>query len=43
MRLSIAAIFVFVFLAWDMSQNDGHYARQLNGYLYDFAREVRWH
>ena len=42
MRLSLVAIFVFVFLAWDMSRNDGHHARRINGYLYDFAREVRW-
>ena len=42
MRLSLVAILVFVFLAWDMSRNDGHHARRINGYLYDFAREVHW-
>ncbi len=43
MRLTLVAIFVSVFLAWDMSRNDGNYSRHIKGYFYDFAREVRWH
>ena len=42
MRLILAVIFVFGFLIWDISLNDGYYSRHINGYLYDFAREVRW-
>jgi len=42
MRLILVVIFVFGFLIWDISLNDGYYARHINGYLYDFAREVRW-
>jgi hypothetical protein len=42
MRLTVVAILLFVFLAWDMSRNDGYYTRQANGYLYDFARKVGW-
>ena len=43
MRLTLVVIFAFGFLAWDMSQNDGRYGRHINGYLYEFAREIRWH
>ena len=41
MRLILVAIFVFGFLTWDISQNDGHYARHINAYLDDIGRTVR--
>lgn len=41
MRLTLMAIFVFGFLAWDMSRNHGHYTRHFSAYLDDLGRELR--
>ena len=35
MRLTLAAIVVFGFLAWDMSRNHGYYTRHINAHLDD--------
>jgi hypothetical protein len=42
MRPVLAAVFVFVFLVWDMTKNHGHYSRSLSASLDDVARQVRF-
>jgi hypothetical protein len=41
MRLILVAIFVFGFLAWDISQNNGQYTHNISAYLDDIGRSVR--
>jgi hypothetical protein len=43
MRLTLAAIVVFGFLAWDMSRNHGYSTRHINAHLDDIGRQIRGH
>jgi hypothetical protein len=40
MRPALAALFVFGFLVWDMSKNQGQYTRSIGSSLDHAARQV---
>ncbi len=41
MRLTLAAIVAFSFLAWDIGRNHGYYTRHLNAHFDDLGRQIR--
>ena len=42
MRPVLAAVFVFLLLAWDITKNHGYYTHIISASLEDTARLVRW-
>jgi hypothetical protein len=41
LRLMLATVLVFMFMAWDMSRNHGQYTRSINNSLRDLVREAQ--